>query len=135
MSERVNITYSVSIDTLSDEVTRLLENAYHSMESTLTSMRGFKEPLSIETHNHIDNTRRELAAVDASLSDINNIVSSYLNYKVSTMVPEHPMEQPPIPIEGTENFADTFGTLQEKLALFKETLQASESMQEDEESD
>jgi len=135
MNERVNIAYSVPIDTLSEEVARLIENVYHSMEDVLTSMQGFKVPLSIETHNHIDSTRHQLAAVDASLSDINNIVSAYLNYKVSTMASEHPIEQPPIPIEGTENLADTFGTLQEKLALFKETLPAPESMQENEESD
>ena len=125
MSNRVNITYSVSLDELDIEVRRLIEKAYQEMEDVLGGMRGFKEPLSLETFQHLDRVRQQLASVDAGLSDINNIVSSYLNYKVSNLAPPPVEDSPPIEAD-EERMAEALGTLQEKLALFKQQAPVNE---------
>ena len=125
MKSRVNISYSVDLDTLPDEVRRLLELAYMGMEEILGFMKGFKDPLSLESFNHTDQVRQKLAALDVSLADINNIISSYLNYKVAGMTPPSAIEEPSLPVEAPENLEVTMDTLQEKLAFFKQTLEST----------
>ncbi len=119
MSDRVNITYSVSLHELGEEVARLIERAYTQLDVTTDHMHGFKEPLSIETFNKIDAVRMRLAGIDASLADINNIVSSYLNYKVGHLSPPMPTEGSEMPPEEGEKMAEALDNLQEKIALFK----------------
>jgi phosphate uptake regulator len=81
MKQRVNIQYSVQIEELPAELKRMSEKATSSLEETLSSLKQEPEDiLSLSSHQHYDEIRVKLASVDAALSDINNIVESYLSY-------------------------------------------------------
>jgi hypothetical protein len=90
MSQRINITYSIKIENLELEVKRLLTVALDKLEDVYTSNSHLEDRpvvLEMETYKDIDDLRQGLAEVDVALADINNLVSSYLNYETQQLQP------------------------------------------------
>ena len=133
MNRRVNIQYSVKIDDLSSEVNRLLDDAHLRLNKLCEnkSLIEDKNILSLEAHELIDNLRLGLSDIDASLSEINSIITSYLDYKTRELM-QTPLS-PEAPPPGAFNQADLMNSmpdLQEKIAKFKNSLDIAERANE-----
>jgi hypothetical protein len=81
MNERVNIQYSIDLEKLPDEVTRLLEGAYENLHHIQQECVIDSAPISLETVERIDMIRMQLADIDYVLSDIMNIINGYMAYR------------------------------------------------------
>ena len=125
MGQRVNIQYSVEIEDLEDEVNRLFKAAMRNLD--------FKSPmghlsLGTEGMDQVDNLRRKLAKADIMLGDVQNIVQGYVHYKSSP--PQQ--EQPDSPSEAEEVEAEH---LEDKIAKFKELLDAQSNQKPEEDNE
>lgn len=87
MTIRVNMSYSVKLDELGEEVNRLLNNTLSSLEDILVENNqiGYKEeePLTLQTLRDVDAMRRDLSDIDIALADISGIITSYIEYENS----------------------------------------------------
>ena len=122
---RVNIQYSVKIEDLNNEVNRLLKDAYirlNKLCETETSVSD-KNILSLEAYNIIDDFRLGLSDIDATLSEVNAIISSYLDYKTRELMqtPQSP-ESSPSTAFNQADLMNSMPDLQQKLAKFKNSL-------------
>ena len=92
MGQRVNIQYSVEIEDLKDEVSRLLEGVHstlHYADTLLTEdVLHKKEMLSLKTLDDIDQIRLQLAKADFTLGDVATIINGYINYKTQSAMPK-----------------------------------------------
>jgi LPS O-antigen subunit length determinant protein (WzzB/FepE family) len=125
MGQRVNIQYSVEIEDLEAEVNRLFKAAMRNLD--------FKSPmghlsLGTEGMDQVDNLRRKLAKADIMLGDVQNIVQGYVHYKSSP--PQQ--EQPDSPSEAEEVEAEH---LEDKIAKFKELLDAQSNQEPEEDNE
>ena len=118
----VNIQYSVDLDELPDLTVQLLAKSIENIDmdalealGKLTDSDTSTDPMSLQTAEMIDQLRQSLAATDALLSDVYNIVTGYLNYKTSPA--DASSQASPIPV--TE--------LERKLAEFKDALPPQEN--------
>ena len=115
MNQRVNIQYSVDLEQLPQEVSRLLGIAFTKLRTTTTDgpegVVNNGEILSLASVETISTLRKSLAEVDYMLEDVTNIINGYLSFK------SRPPEQAPTP----ENIAsiDT-SEFAEKLKEFQE---------------
>ena len=125
MGQRVNIQYSVELEELSDEVNRLFGKAIKELD--LTSPVGGTPRIKLGTDGleQLDFLRRKLAKIDIMLGDVQNIIEGYVNYKSAP--PQQ--EQPDSPSVAEEMEVEH---LEDKIAKFKELLDA-QSNQEPEE--
>ena len=107
MGQRVTIQYSIDIDSLPNEVERLVERVDHEI-GALQDIKWASNPLAPATAELIAKTRESLSGIDHMLQDIDTIISGYLQYKAG----EHsPTEQAP------EALAP--GEIQERLSEFR----------------
>jgi len=125
MGQRVSIQYSVEIEDLEAEVNRLFKAAMRNLD--------FKSPmghlsLGTEGMDQVDNLRRKLAKADIMLGDVQNIVQGYVHYKSSP--PQQ--EQPDSPSEAEEVEAEH---LEDKIAKFKELLDAQSNQKPEEDNE
>jgi Mg2+ and Co2+ transporter CorA len=90
MGQRINIQYSIDIDDLPDEVSRLLQNATQELDKLSNS--NITDPLSLSGLESISELRKGLANVDAVLQDVSAIVNGYLSYKVAPSQPQQSEE-------------------------------------------
>ena len=115
MNQRVNIQYSVDLEQLPQEVSRLLGIAFTKLRTTTTDgpdgVVNNGDILSLASVETISTLRKSLAEVDYMLEDVTNIINGYLSFK------SRPPEQAPTP----ENIAsiDT-SEFAEKLKEFQE---------------
>ena len=124
MGQRVNIQYSVEIEDLEAEVNRLFKAAMRNLD--------FKSPmgqlsLGTEGMDQVDNLRRKLAKADIMLGDVQNIIQGYVRFKAQP-------EEPSVPDSPSEVQELEMEQLEDRLARFKEMLDA-QSNQELEEAD
>ena len=141
MKQRVNIQYSVDIDDLPSEVERLLSVAL----AELKTAQGVKinkgaDVMSLATIEQIASVRGALGGIDHALSDIDNLVTSYLNYKTrpAESPPDHP--EPEAPVEGYSRpmpplppgmpTDEQLDALQAKIGDFKKSLAMQEEPHE-----
>lgn len=94
---RVNIQFSIELDELPREVSRLLE---HSAEHVTAAAQGFNtiksasEILSVSTWNQLDTLRRSLSKADLVLDDLQKILGGYLQMQSEQFsVPQSPQPQ------------------------------------------
>ena len=86
--ERVNIQYSIDLEELPAEASRLIERASMIARDDLAScFQELKETqdsevLSLNTLSCIDVTRKKLAAIDYALSDVSDIINGFLHFQV-----------------------------------------------------
>jgi len=115
MNQRVNIQYSIDLEQLPQEVSRLLGIAFTKLRTTTTDgpdgVVNNGDILSLASVETISTLRKSLAEVDYMLEDVTNIINGYLSFK------SRPPEQAPTP----ENIAsiDT-SEFAEKLKEFQE---------------
>jgi hypothetical protein len=86
MAERINIQYSIDVEELPGEVSRILKGAMTELkdaQSTHLAKVADDEIMSLETIEQLEEVRLQLARIDFALSDVNNLVTSFLNYKTS----------------------------------------------------
>ena len=121
MSQRVNITYSVDVEELPQEVRKLIAKETQRHGDIAQSLQSIIEGniLSTLSIEHIDVVRRELAKIDTTLLDASAIIEGYLNYEskstqASSSV-EEAMEAPIEPPLATliDEFRDSLGKLHE----------------------
>tara|TARA_Y100000588_G_C13415005_1_gene569065 strand:- start:78 stop:407 length:330 start_codon:yes stop_codon:yes gene_type:complete len=91
MSQRINITYSIKLEDLDNEVRRLLHGAFQRLSEARDkheSLRSEDERvLTRECFDEIDGLRRTLSDVDVTLGDINTLIASYLSYEAQQVQP------------------------------------------------
>jgi hypothetical protein len=89
MTQRINLQYSISLDELPAEVTRLLQTAFNRLQ-----IAGAQDippkPLSLEAIEYLEEVRSTLATIDQALADISAIVNSYLDYQIRSRQAEEP---------------------------------------------
>ena len=117
MSQRINITYSIKFEELETEVKRLLTSAMDKLEEVFddSNLEDRDALLDMETFKDIDDLRQGLTEVDVALSDVNNLIASYLDYEVQRLSPNRKPDMPAAaPME------NPLANLNDKLAYFKE---------------
>jgi|15BtaG_2_1085339.scaffolds.fasta_scaffold03235_4 hypothetical protein len=88
LSDRINIQYSIDVEEFPSEIKRLLAkaqehvNALHDAALPALMQTEDKSILSLNTLEEIDIVRRRLAAIDYGLSDVDHILTAYLEFKV-----------------------------------------------------
>ena len=103
LTDRINIQYSIDIEELPDELTRLLSKV--EQESELLCKHNILElaatagptVLSLNTLSKVDTVRRRLAAMDYILNDVDQIITGYLKFKVADPGPAP--EPPPVSMD------------------------------------
>jgi len=125
MGQRVNIQYSVEIEDLEAEVNRLFKAAMRNLD--------FKSPmghlsLGTEGMDQVDNLRRKLAKADIMLGDVQNIIQGYVRFKTQP-------EEPPVPDSPSEAEEVEVEHLEDKIAKFKELLDAQSNQKPEEDNE
>jgi ElaB/YqjD/DUF883 family membrane-anchored ribosome-binding protein len=87
MTQRVTLTYSVELEQLEQETQRLYDNATTLLAGACDRSSNECEMLSTTTLSQIEQLRHNLAAVDVMLSDIGQIIQSYIQYRFQQDVP------------------------------------------------
>ena len=88
MKRRVNIQYSIDLEQLPSEVSRLVRQVGEMYcevgDDSVTQMctAATDNPLSLNTVTQVDVVRKKLASLDYALADISNIVNGYLTMQV-----------------------------------------------------
>ena len=122
MTQRVNIQYSIEVDQLPSEVTRLMrevEQQFKQMSFQPSTKKGDLE-ISLESISKIADLRNSLATIDHGLMDISNIMTGYINFLTSQEEPTQKEDSEATVVEGDiYDGADLLGTLEEKIKKFK----------------
>tara|TARA_B100000686_G_scaffold334987_1_gene403002 strand:+ start:1022 stop:1411 length:390 start_codon:yes stop_codon:yes gene_type:complete len=87
MNKRVQITYSVDLEDLDEEVTRLMETATLKVKKAVEIGEEINQGtavLSVQTMEAIQRLRQSLARADFGLSDASSLIGGYLNYVATT---------------------------------------------------
>jgi hypothetical protein len=84
MSQRVNIQYSVEVDTLQETVDYLYNKVIKRVDKLNQSMAETSSFVDIALIEELDEARLELAQVDIQLSDIDKIIKGYLSFKLNS---------------------------------------------------
>ena len=116
MPQRVNIQYSIDVESLPDEVERLLRGAYTSLANLEELCTHDPPTLSLGTVERIDHLRQRLADIDYTLGDVHTIINGYLAYKAQESTP---VESDPEKI-ATQTAQEEL--LKEQLAQFKQQM-------------
>tara|TARA_Y100000994_G_scaffold242923_1_gene240486 strand:+ start:387 stop:770 length:384 start_codon:yes stop_codon:yes gene_type:complete len=120
LSKRINISYSIELSQLSDEVDRLIANSLSSLEVCVANFReeiGACNSLEMRQHEAIDAVRHSLSDVDYALSDINAIINTYNYYRLEQQAPHN---QTPAELQSSE----TKETIDELRSLAGDLLKA-----------
>tara|TARA_R110000824_G_scaffold379694_1_gene571770 strand:+ start:1380 stop:1760 length:381 start_codon:yes stop_codon:yes gene_type:complete len=124
MGQRVNIQYSVELEDLEEEVTRLFHNTGKKL-TDITPCNFDYVSIDLGGIQMIDVLRQKLAGIDLTLRDIQNIIEGYVRFK--TQPPperESPFQQTSDELEVEQ--------LEEQIAKFKETLSAQPNQEPEE---
>tara|TARA_R100000234_G_C4918400_1_gene143031 strand:+ start:219 stop:590 length:372 start_codon:yes stop_codon:yes gene_type:complete len=111
MGQRVNIQYSVELEDLEKEVSRLYSNAI----SLLIALPDGSINLDIEGLDKVESFRHKLAKVDIMLGDVQNIIEGYVRFKTQ------PPPERETPFQSNDLEVDP-EALQDKISKFKELL-------------
>jgi len=122
MSQRVNIQYSIDIEDLPQEASRLLGIAFTKLRDITTDTTddiiNNKNILSLNTAESLGTLRTSLADIDYMLEDVTNIINGYVTFK-SQPSPSPPSPGAPPPMDDNE--------FTEKLKEFKELIGKDEN--------
>ena len=112
MGQRVNISYSIDIEELPDEVTTLINKAQAGIEELSAANREWEiDFLSLATVDKITELRQCMTKVDYILNDVANIINGYIYYQTQ---PPQDMNTEAAAVEGMDG-------LQAKLEEFKKS--------------
>jgi len=133
VSQRINITYSIRLEDLEGEVSRLLDTALLKLENiseggAWLNFRSSGPFLTGKAYNQIDTWRQQLLELDTELGDINNLIGSYLNHENQGRQPSAPAAEE-VPTQRSPEGPD-IGSLQERLAQFKNAMEGMAATEE-----
>jgi HD superfamily phosphodiesterase len=87
-NKRINIQYSINLSELPDEVERLYQKALKEFKS-IDFPEDIKDNiLDFSTAKRADEIRQKIAKLDLILSDVQSIVTSYVEYEIASKNPE-----------------------------------------------
>lgn len=93
--ERVNLQYTIEMDELGSEVSRLLSAAKNQLDGVAIPVpSNDDDALALNTLESVDEIRQRLAKLDYCLRDINNIIGAYINYRTAISQQEQNSEIP-----------------------------------------
>lgn len=95
--KRVNIQFSIELDELPAEVSRLLEkssNHLNEVSKIYSNISRNEDNLTSETWGEIDNIRVSLAKADQVLDDLQNIIAGYVKMKSDLVQPQASVSTP-----------------------------------------
>ena len=81
--QRINIQYSISMDELPEEVTRVYSKSVEQLRNIELPELSETEILNSSVTKMIDEARQQLAKTDLMLADVQSIVSSYVEYEIA----------------------------------------------------
>ena len=116
---RINIQYSIELDELATEVSRLYKRAGALLNNISLIQYADSQILTSSLVNHIHETRLQLAQADAMLGDIQSMVGSYVEYEMSQTSDPTPAEERIPPVRAPSTLSDIDATLQQ----IKETVE------------
>ena len=93
MNQMVNIQYSIDIEELETEVSRLLKRSTTKLDAAVKVMESVtatakkRTALSSEVVEELSAAREELLTVDRGLQDVVEIISGYINYRLQAVMP------------------------------------------------
>jgi len=94
---RINISYSIEMQELGEEVQRLIDRSSKTLSEAVSSFEKIKlqsSHLDVTTYEQIDEVRLLLAQVDYGLGDISSIINSYNIYQLNQLNNEQQYAQP-----------------------------------------
>ena len=133
-SQRVNIQYSIDLEDLPEEVTRLVDSSTTALEVAFEHAEEISnrdDHLTVKTVEEINSLRMTLSKVDYILEDITKIVSGYLKMTLTPPQEDAPQTHtaPTVdnPFTAGRDAETTIGELQQKLTRFTESMNDQES--------
>ena len=93
MTQRVNIQYSVEIDTIQETVDYLYDKVLKRMSVLEQSMVETSSFLDVALIDEIDEARLELAQIDIQLADLDRIVKGYVSLKSGVVEEQEPSDE------------------------------------------
>tara|TARA_R100000315_G_C5202642_1_gene119375 strand:- start:250 stop:591 length:342 start_codon:yes stop_codon:yes gene_type:complete len=106
MSERISITYTLEPDDLCKEVQRLYEQMTDAIDELSNSCSMPANLFSESTIRELWRIRAGLTSINYKLSDIENILKSYLNYITQPDIPADSNQ-----LEDLQKLANTLSSL------------------------
>jgi hypothetical protein len=85
MTQRVNIQYSIELQDLPAEVSRIYDTAVQQLQNISLEQENETELLDATTLKNIDETRKKLATLDHVLNDLSGIIGSFVEYEISQL--------------------------------------------------
>lgn len=115
MTQRVTVQYSIPIDQLDVEITRLYDECMGSLHTAIMfESETPDEMLSLSTVDRITALREKLANADVRLAEVTSLINGYVSYKTQESLP------PPQDISELQdklnNFKQAFNEIEEKVA-------------------
>jgi len=93
---RANITYSVDMQNIPEEVTRIVNNEAHGLSSDLHEIESaLRNNNFTEARNRIMSARQALGNADIRLYELDQIMASYIEMVNQGEQQETPSEEPP----------------------------------------
>ncbi len=98
--QRINIQYTIGLDELPEEVSRVYKKSLQQLRSIELPELNDRDILNSSVVKIIDQARQDLAKTDLMLSDVQSIVNSYVEYEISLATQN---AEPTIPEQQYEN--------------------------------
>ena len=119
MSQRVTLTSTVELEQLEEETQRLYDKAVALLSTACAQSSSDCEMLSTTTLSQVQHLRHNLASVDVMLSDISEIIKSYVQYRF-----QQDVAAPPVPdMPSVENALSQLNALKETMVNESDTPQ------------
>jgi|ETNvirenome_6_85_1030632.scaffolds.fasta_scaffold02031_15 septin family protein len=132
-NQRVSISYTIELEELPQETERLYEKFWKLAEN-LSDLKPKEEEslFSVESLTQIDQARKRLARMDFMLSDVANIIQSYMEHQVSQNQSQQPQKTSEDTQEVSAQGAPDINTLFSDLSEINEKLtEAKKRVSED----
>ena len=125
MGQRLNIQYSVELEDLEEEVSRLFHNTGKKL-TEITPCNFDYVSIDLSGIQMIDILRQKLAGIDLSLRDIQNIIEGYVRFK--TQASEPPTKEREQPFQQTSEELEV-EQIEDQIKQFKEFIVANATKQ------
>tara|TARA_Y100000593_G_scaffold44529_1_gene84942 strand:- start:639 stop:1067 length:429 start_codon:yes stop_codon:yes gene_type:complete len=132
MGQRVNLQYTIDIEELPKETSRLVTKAHEETEECLCMLSKIAEQenvLTLENLECVERARHTLTGIDYALQDIHNIIKGYINHMAGLNDVETTATAPNDQLYSSEpvNMDD----IQAKLNSFRDEFEGLTGLQQD----
>ena len=114
MGQKISISYTIDIEELPTEVSRLLARAKNLLSRASLDDIASEDLLEHKTYEKVNEARQKLAEADYCLGDIAAVISSYNNYRLESSSPAQPADP------------GSLSDLESKLSDFKKSIELNE---------